>query len=84
MDRHSQLILVGKTIRRLRMDADYSQEGFAAEVGMDRSNYGKVERGERNVTTLNLIRIADTLGVEVGDLIPRMKDLKRKKRRPVK
>jgi len=84
MDRHPQLILVGKTIRRLREGTGLSQENFAAEVEMDRSYYGKIERGERNVATLNLIRIADTLGVEVGDLIPRMKDLKRKKRRPVK
>ncbi len=79
MDRHSQLILVGKEIRRLREETGLSQDNFAAEVGMDRSYYGRVERGERNVTSLNLIRIAGTLGVEVGTLFPKMKKLKRKK-----
>ena len=84
MDRHAQLILVGKTIRRLREETGLSQENFAAKVEMDRSNYGKVERGERNVTTLKLIRIADTLGVEVGDLLPKMKELKRRKKKTSK
>ena len=82
MDRHPQLVLLGNKIRGLRIKAGYSQEGFAAEVEMDRSYYGKVERGERNVTSLNLIRIAETLGKEVGTLFPKMDALKRKKKRP--
>ena len=50
-----------------------SQEDFAAEAGLGRSYYGGVERGERNVSALNLMRIADALSVEVGELFP-MKD----------
>ena len=84
MDKHPQLILLGKNIRRLRQNAGYSQEGFAAEVEMDRSYYGRIERGERNVASLNLIRIAETLGKEVGTLFPKMDELKRKKKRPAK
>ena len=79
MDRHPQLILVGKKIRRLREETGLSQDNFAAEVGLDRSNYGKVERGERNLSTLNLIRIADTLNVDVGELMPSLRELRRKK-----
>lgn len=73
--KHSNLIKVGKTIRQLREECGFSQEEFAAEVGIDRSYMGGIERGERNVATLNLIRIAKALKVEVGDLFPSVENL---------
>ena len=63
MPKHPQLVALGSRIRQLRNDQGYSQEGFAAEVGLDRAYYGGVERGERNVAALNLIRIATALRV---------------------
>lgn len=75
--RHPQLVALGERIRHLRRDAGYSQEGFATEAGLDRAYYGGIERGERNVAAINLIAIARTLGVEVGELFPRMRSLKR-------
>ena len=77
MNRDPQLILLGKKVRLLRTRAGYSQEGFAAEMGMDRAYYGGIERGERNVAAINLIRIAGALGKEVGTLFPKMKELKK-------
>ena len=53
----------------LRKTKGFSQEGFADEAGLDRTYMGG-ERGERNLATLNLIRIAAALGVEVGELFP--------------
>ncbi len=79
MPKDAQLVALGRKIRVLRKASGYSQEGFAAEAGLDRAYYGGVERGERNVATLNLIRIADTLDVEVGDLFPPLRSLKRKR-----
>ncbi|AUC44699.1 hypothetical protein D083_4351 [Dickeya solani RNS 08.23.3.1.A] len=38
-----------------------SQENLASATGIDRSHMGRIERGERNVTLLNLLRIADAL-----------------------
>lgn len=70
MGKHPHLIALGRRIRELRESQGYSQEGFAAEVGLDRAYYGGIERGERNVAALNLIQIALTLGVEVGELFP--------------
>ena len=61
---------MGKRIRELRTERGYSQEGFAYEVGLDRTYMGSVERGERNIAAINLIRIAKTLKVEVGELFP--------------
>lgn len=75
--RHTSLGHVGERIRVLREAAGYSQDGFALEAGIARSYYGGIERGERNVAALNLIRIASTLGVEVGELFPPVSELKR-------
>jgi transcriptional regulator with XRE-family HTH domain len=70
MRKEPQLAALGNRIRDVRRAKGYSQEEFANEVGLDRSYYGGIERGERNVAALNLIKIARTLGVEVGDLFP--------------
>lgn len=58
------------------MAKSYSQENFAAEVGLDRPYMVGVERGERNIAALNLIRIAKALNVEVGTLFPPIQHLK--------
>jgi transcriptional regulator with XRE-family HTH domain len=69
--RHAALVALGQQIRKVRRGRGFSQEDFAAEAGLDRSYYGSVERGERNVAALNLMRIAAALGVEVGELFPK-------------
>lgn len=69
--RHAALVALGKQIREVRQERGFSQEDFASEVGLDRSYYGGVERGERNIAALNLMRIAATLEVEVGTLFPK-------------
>ena len=75
MHKHPQLILVGQRIRELRQQRGYSQEAFSLEAGIARGYFGGVERGERNLAALNLIRIAEVLGVEVGELFPPTKQL---------
>lgn len=79
MQKHPQLLALGKQIRKLREQSGYSQEAFASEVGLDRAYYGGVERGERNIASINLIQIAATLKVEVGELFPSIRTLKKAK-----
>ena len=74
--KHPALVKLGGRIREIRNRKGFSQEGFAYEVGLDRTYMGSVERGERNIAALNLIRIAKALQVEVGDLLPNCKLLK--------
>jgi transcriptional regulator with XRE-family HTH domain len=69
-DRHPALVALGQQIRKVRQQRGISQEDFANGAGLGRSYYGGVERGERNVAALNLMRIAAALRVEVGDLFP--------------
>ena len=64
------LVALGEQIRKQRKAKGYSQEPFAAHAEIDRSYYGGIERGERNLSALNLIRIALALEIEVGDLFP--------------
>lgn len=73
--KHPALIKIGQRIRDLRKAKGFSQEEFAHEVGLDRTYMGSVERGERNIAVLNLIKIARTLKVEIGELFPSYKTL---------
>lgn len=72
-----RLVALGIQIRQLREASKISQEEFAAQAGLDRAYYGGIERGERNVAALNLVRIALALGVEAGDLFPKLSALRR-------
>lgn len=73
--KHPALVKLGKQIRKLRKEKGFSQEEFAAEAGLDRTYMGGIERGERNIAALNLMRIAKALRVELGELFPLLKNL---------
>jgi len=60
---------LGQVIRARRIELDLSQESLAHLAGIDRSHMGKIERGERNVTLLNVKRIADALKVSPSVLL---------------
>jgi transcriptional regulator with XRE-family HTH domain len=53
----------GQRVRELRIRKDLSQEGLAAICDLDRSYVGGVERGERNVSLLNIRKLADALSI---------------------
>ncbi|MDE2056395.1 MAG: helix-turn-helix transcriptional regulator [Betaproteobacteria bacterium] len=63
-----ELVRLGKTIREIRKGLGYSQESFALEVNLDRSYLGGVERGEHNITIINLLKICKTLKTTPADL----------------
>lgn len=71
--KHPALIRIGQNIREIRKSKGFSQESFADEVGLDRTYMGGIERGERNIAAINIIRIAKALKVEVGELFPSIK-----------
>lgn len=75
MRKNDNLVAMGRKIRKIREDKGYSQEEFAAIAEFDRAYYGAIERGERNVSAINLIRIAKHLKVEVGELFPKIRSL---------
>lgn len=52
---------LGAAMRTRRKELGLSQEELAHAAEIDRSHMGKLERGERNVTLLNIVRIAVAL-----------------------
>lgn len=58
----------GSRVRALRQKMQLSQEALAHSCGLDRTYIGSVERGERNISLLNIHIIAKALGVPVKDL----------------
>jgi transcriptional regulator with XRE-family HTH domain len=65
--------ILGKEVRFLRRKRGISQESLADACGLHRTYIGSVERGERNVSLQNIVRIARALGVAPANLL---KDVK--------
>lgn len=59
---------IGKRIRELRLITGLSQEKFALKIGMDRTYFASVEMGKRNISIVNLEKIASGLNVSLSEL----------------
>ncbi len=59
----------GNQIRTLRKKKGWSQERLALEADMDRSYVGGVEQGRRNISLINIYRLAKTLKVKPSKLL---------------
>ena len=68
-DIDGRLTKLGAAIRSIRLERGLSQEALADAAGIDRSHMGKIERGERNVSVLNVARVADALNTSVSALM---------------
>jgi len=69
---HPILNNLGVTIRLLRQQRGLSQEALAHLAALDRSYMSGIERGRRNLSILNMARIAAALRVPLGDLLQPM------------
>lgn len=69
MEDSSPRALVGMAVRTQRKARGLSQERLAFECGLHRTYIGSVERGERNLSLDNIIRIANALGIKPSDLL---------------
>ena len=59
----------GARVRSARKRKGLSQEKLALVCDLDRTYIGGVERGERNISLINIYRIAIALDVEAGRLL---------------
>lgn len=59
----------GARLRVLRLDRGFSQEQLAFECGLNRTYVGSAERGERNVSLVNIHRLAAALKVPPEELL---------------
>ena len=64
----------GLRCRQLRERTGLSQEKFALLIDMDRSYYASIETGTRNVTLVNMAKIARGFGVILSELLADVSD----------
>jgi transcriptional regulator with XRE-family HTH domain len=62
----------GEAVRKLRLKKQFSQEKLAELAGIHRTYIGDVERGERNVSLLNMARLARALEVPLSRIVTDM------------
>jgi transcriptional regulator with XRE-family HTH domain len=59
---------LGEAIRSLRKKQKISQEDLAFDAGVHRTYMGALERGERNVSLENIIKVAGALHIKAAEL----------------
>jgi transcriptional regulator with XRE-family HTH domain len=67
--KHQILIKFGNRVREERKKISLSQEEFADKVGVHRTYIGMIERAEKNLTLLNIQRIAIALKIPPHELL---------------
>ncbi len=67
------MIRFGTRLREVREKAEISQEKLAELAKLHRTYVSSVERGKRNISIVNIERLAVALGVSMKDLMPETK-----------
>ena len=65
-------IRFGRALRQRRGKLGMSQEEFADFCGLDRTYIGGIERGERNVSLVNIEKLAKALHITLSELFRRL------------
>ena len=60
--------VVGKNVRRYRIEAELSQEELAAGMGVEQGYVSRLEAGKRNPTIVEIWHVAEALGVRPATL----------------
>lgn len=68
MDRDPKHVL-GRAIRKRRLHLRLSQEKLAERADLHWTYIGGIERGERNVSLLNIVKIAKALQITPSELL---------------
>lgn len=66
---HRQRFIFAQNMRKIRRWKEISQEALALGANISRNYVGEIERGERSVSIDVMGKIADTLGVELSELV---------------
>lgn len=59
----------GERVRARRQELGKSQEQLADDCGLHWSYVGQVERGRRNLSLHNILKIAEGLAIDPGELV---------------
>jgi len=67
--KQSILIKFGERVREIRKEKGLSQEELAHKADLHRTYIGMIERAEKNITLINIEKIANALEVNLKELI---------------
>lgn len=67
--KHEILNLFGENVRKFRRLLNLSQEELAHKADLHRTYIGMIERAEKNITLVNIEKIANALEVKIEDLL---------------
>jgi transcriptional regulator with XRE-family HTH domain len=70
---HDAKALFGKAVRKRRLALGWSQEKLAEKADLHWTYIGGIERGERNVSLVNISKIARALNTSVSELTDQLK-----------
>ena len=65
----------GSNMKRVRLERSMSQEELAEKCSLNRTYIGSVERGERNISLVNIDIISQALGIEISILTTKLTSL---------
>ena len=69
MDKNPILLKFGKNVQEYRRAQQMSQEQLAESAGVHRTYIGMIERAEKNITLLNIAKIANALKISPSVLL---------------
>ncbi len=70
--REHALKVFGSNIKRLRKGLRISQEELADRASLHRTYIGGIERGERNISLLNIVKLARALQADASKLLRKL------------
>ena len=74
MDNREILIKFGKRVREIRKGKNLSQEDLSFKADLHRTYIGMIERAEKNITLINIEKIAKALNVDIKELFDGKKE----------
>jgi len=74
-DEPETLVRFGAAVRSVRIERGMSQERLAELASVHRTYVGSVERGERNISLVNIARLASALGIKTSELLVRTEEI---------
>lgn len=69
------LQLFGSHVKEIRLSLDLSQEQLAALCELDRTYISGIERGKRNLSLINILKLASSLNTSPSELMDFKKEM---------
>jgi transcriptional regulator with XRE-family HTH domain len=60
---------IGDSIKRIREERGLTQQQVADLIGMHRSNYSKIEKGQRDISVASIVKIAQHFNITLDELL---------------